>query len=77
MTKNQKNNIKSVSCCLYERLALDIDFFEGLPQKGKNGLIKAAENALQKYSAKLAELNDWASGKMRQSRFKGNKQLNS
>lgn len=64
MTKNQKNNIKSVSCCLYERLALDIDFFEKLPQKDKNGLIKAAENALQKYSAKLAELNDWASGEM-------------
>lgn len=66
MTENQKNNIKSVSCCLYERLALDLKIFEELSPKDKNGLIKAAENALQEYSAKLAELNDWASGEIRQ-----------
>ena len=55
-----KREVKRVSCCLWERLALDEELLAKIVQTDKSGRIRAAEAALQNYSAALAALNDWA-----------------
>lgn len=56
-----KEKIKTSSCCLWEKLNRDFEFFESLPKKYRNELTKEAEKALERYSDALEKLNHWAS----------------